>query len=290
MRPRYALPFLLLTTFANAQVVTTVQDGPWTSPSTWSCGCVPAAPSSLVIMHNVGVFGSLLLDEPQVQVASSGSITMSFPDMVLISTAFSVQGHVFFQGTVTMAGLADVSGLFEVTGTLVNNGLLMLSGGSMIIEGDLLNNQQIDGNGSICVYLFTNNAGAINGAVDICDFSPTTPIPPIVDTNTGTVANTVTFCTNSVCAFSGLGYGADLNNISVSPNPATDHAVVELPAQRIAHGELVSMDGRMVGTRIMSSGDRLLVEHPGADGSYLLRLFGPAGERLGTVRLAFIGR
>ncbi|MEO8068194.1 MAG: hypothetical protein ABI599_10930 [Flavobacteriales bacterium] len=290
MRSYYALPFLLLATSAKAQIVTTVQDGPWTSPSTWSCGCVPAAPSSLVIMHNVGVFGSLVLDEPQVQVASTGSINMSFPDMVLISTAFIMQGHVFFQGTVTMAGLVDVSGLFEVTGMLVNNGQLTLSGGSMIIEGDLLNNQQISGNGSICVYLFTNNVGAINGAVDICDFSPTTTTPPILDANTGTVAGTVTYCTNSACGLSGVDNAAELSHILVSPNPAVDQAVVELPGQGIVRGELVSMDGRVMEAGILSTGDRLLIQHPGANGIFLLRLFGPAGQRLGTVRLAFTGR
>ena len=290
MHPRYALSFLLLSASASAQVVNTVQNGAWTSPATWSCACVPDSSQSLVIMHNVDVIGGLSLDQPQVQVTSTGNINMSFPDQVVLNTSFILEGHVFFQGSVTNLQLIDVQGTFELAGVLVNSAQVVMDGGSMIIEGDLLNYQLISGAGSICVYLLTNNNGLIAGTVDICDFSPTTTTPPILDMNSGTVAGTVTYCTNSVCSIMGVNDGKAPQTISITPNPAVDRAVVELPGQRIARGELLSMDGRVVEAGILPSGDRLLVEHPGANGCYLLRLFGTAGQRLGAVRLAFVGR
>jgi hypothetical protein len=180
--------------------------------------------------------------------------------------------------------------MFEMTGTLVNNGQVVMDGGSMIIEGDLLNNQSIGGNGGICVYLSTNNVGSIGGTVDICDFSPTTTAPPILDMNSGTVAGTVTYCTNSVCSPVGLGEATLGQEISVIQNPAVDHAVLEASGENVVRGELVSLDGRVIAADMRSVGNRLLIAHPGVNGFYLLRLFSDAGSSLGAVRLCFVGR
>jgi hypothetical protein len=289
MRPVRSIPFLLLSATSVGQVVNTVQNGVWTDPATWSCGCVPGSIQSLVIMHDVQVMGGLTMDQPQVQVTSTGSINMSFPDQVLINTSFMLEGHVFFQGMVTIQGLIDVSGMFEMTGTLVNNGQVVMDGGSMIIEGDLLNNQSIGGDGGICVYLSTNNAGSIIGTVDICDFSPTTTIPPLLDVNSGTVAGTVTYCTNSTCSPVGLGEVVLRQEISVIQNPAADHAVVEVSGENIVRGELITLDGRVITAGMHSVGNRLLIAHPGVNGFYLLRLFSDAGSS-GAVRLCFTGR
>jgi hypothetical protein len=41
-----------------------------------------------------------------------------------------------------------------------------------------------------------------------------------VDQNTGTIAGTVTYCTNSVCSFAAVGEGA-ADHLALHPNPVT---------------------------------------------------------------------
>jgi hypothetical protein len=139
-----------------------------------------------------------------------------------------MEGHMFLQGNVlSQGGTISVSGTLEVVGSFVNNGELIMDGGFFQVEGDLQNILLIDGDGSICVYDSTNNEGSINGTVDICDATPTTSIAPIVDQNTGTIAGTVTYCTNSVCSFAGIEDHAQ-DRIGVYPDPAASGGSIRL--------------------------------------------------------------
>lgn len=209
---------------SSAQTVNTVQNGDWDAPSTWSCNCIPTPNSSLVIMHSVQLLGDLNMGFPQVQVTSTGEIMTTFPVNVINDGNFIMEGHVFFQGTFINLALVDITGFFEVAGVFHTDGDLVMDGGVLQVEGDFTNTAAVSGIGSICVYDITTNEGTISGTVDICDFTPTTAIAPIVDANTGTIEATVTYCTNSACA-AGIA-GSELMQVSISVVAGGDGVVL----------------------------------------------------------------
>lgn len=220
MRIFPVLLLLFAPSLIRAQVIATVQNGPWTNPSTWDCNCVPAPGDSLVITHSVEITGDLTFSFPQVQVTTTGELTMSFPATVILGGTFIIEGHVLLMGWISNAGGSiDVSGSFELIGVFSTDGDIVMDGGTMQVEGDLINYMSISGDGSICVYDSTNNQGTITGTVDICDATPTTSTAPIVDLNSGTIAGTVTYCTNSACAFAGVEE-AWADAVTAYPNPA----------------------------------------------------------------------
>jgi hypothetical protein len=206
MRNIPTLLALAVSTSLYAQTVVTVQNGAWSDPATWDCSCVPAPGNSLVIMHSVQILGDLTFSFPQVQVTTTGEITMSFPGTVQLGGTFIIEGHVILIGTITnVGGTIDVPGFFEVVGVFTNDGDLIMDGGLMQVEGDFINTLGVSGDGGICVYDSTDNQGTITGTVDICDATPTTAVPPIVDANSGTIAGTVTYCQGGLCGWSGIG-------------------------------------------------------------------------------------
>lgn len=221
MRILQTLSFISTAILASAQTVNTVQNGDWFAASTWSCNCIPAASSSPVIMHSVTLNSDLFFSFPQTQVTSTGEITTPFPVNVMFGGVFIMEGHVFIAGTVSNAGgTLDIVGFFEVAGNFSNNGDLVMDGGVLQVEGNFINLASVDGTGSICVIDSTTNEGDISGTVDICDASPTVFTAPFIDENTGTIAGTVTYCSNSACA-TGIMDGS-LARISLGPNPAND--------------------------------------------------------------------
>ena len=151
-------------------------------------------------MHSVQMLGDLNMGFPQVQVTSAGEIVTTFPVNVINDGNFIMEGHVFFQGTFINLALVDITGFFEIAGVFHTDGDLVMDGGVLQVEGNFTNMAAVSGTGSICVYDITANEGTISGTVDICDFTPTTTTAPIVDANSGTIAPTVTYCTNSACA------------------------------------------------------------------------------------------
>ena len=226
MSARVVLAFLLLPTVASAQIITTVQNGYWTDPATWSCGCVPGAGTTLEIMHSVEIASDLTFTFNQVHVTTSGEITMMFPAMILIGGTFTMEGHTLLIGDIrNVGGTINVFGYFEAIGTFLNDGELIMDGGVLQVEGNLVNTLLIDGIGSICVYDTTDNQSTIAGSVDICDATPTTSTTPIVDYNSGTIAGTVTYCTNSACGFAGI-VEDPLGAMALEPNPVRDHLYI----------------------------------------------------------------
>ena len=55
------------------------------------------------------------------------------------------------------------------------------------------------GNGRFCVQDSTVNTGVVSGTVDLCDQTPATSTPPLIDLNFGTVEAGVTFCAVGSC-------------------------------------------------------------------------------------------
>lgn len=260
-----ALIVILINT-TSAQTVNTVQNGDWNSPSTWSCNCVPAAGNSLVILHSVTLTNDLVFAFPQTQVTSTGEITTPFPVNVILGGVFIMEGHVFIAGTVNNAGgTLDIVGFFEVAGNFSSDGDLIMDGGILQVEGNFTNYLAVSGEGSICVVDITSNQGTITGTVDICDATPTTTTAPIVDDNSGTIAPTVTYCSNSAC-MTGID-DAVLARLTVQQDVAGERLIVsQIPAGSTL--AIIDASGR---TCIIRSGsaDRMVIDSsPLAGGLY----------------------
>ncbi|MBK8707423.1 MAG: hypothetical protein IPN30_02870 [Flavobacteriales bacterium] len=80
---------------------------------------------------------------------------------------------------------------------------LFTNNGSVQVDHSWYNFANIAGDapGSFVVQDSTVNAGALTGTFDLCDMSPQTTVPPIIDINLGTVEPGITYCTQP----SGIG-------------------------------------------------------------------------------------
>lgn len=193
----------VLSLSAAAQTVNSVQNGPWNSPTTWDCNCVPITPASAMITHSVEVVGSTYIAPEQLTVAAGGELTMTFPAEVALATNFMNYGHVLLIGTVTIAGHYFNLGFTEFVGNVASDGIITLYDGTvMTIEGNFVNFFTLDGAGSLCVSDMIENYQEITGLVDICDGTPTATAEPFIDFNAGTVGPSVTFCESGACGTS----------------------------------------------------------------------------------------
>lgn len=267
---------LLIPNGLHAQTIVSAQNGYWTDPTTWDCGCIPGAGTTLEIIHSVEITSNLTFTFNQVHVTPTGEITMTFPAVILIGGTFTMEGHTLLIGDIrNVGGTINVFGYFEAIGTFLNDGELIMDGGVMQVEGNLVNTLLIDGVGSICVYDTTDNQSTIDGTVDICDATPTTSTAPIVDYNSGTIAGTVTYCTNSACGFAGIAE-AGMSTITLAPNPVGDRLrIAGLPAD--ARTFIVrDASGRTVMTTVATEAIDLGGLVPG---SYALTIRCVTGER-----------
>lgn len=273
-------PFLVLfASICDAQTVTSVQSGPWNSPSTWDCGCVPDFSQSVVIANSVEITEALLLGHQQVLVAIGGELTMTLPATVSFNTVLINEGHVLVMGDILNSGLFNNAGFAEFVGSLLNDGsIISVLGAFMQVEGDFVNQDLVQGEGAICVTDLTDNQGSISGTLDFCDQSPTVNVAPFVDLNTGAVESGITFCQNSPCATSVQeSFAADME---LSPVIASDLITLT----RMPAGVMVTVldaSGRLSRPVPARLTDRTEVDLSGlAAGPYRVVVRGPAGQRV----------
>lgn len=143
------------------------------------------------------------------------------------------------------------------TATFTNN-----SGGIISVGNDLLNSEDINGNGGkFCVQNQTSNSGAIAGTIDICDLTGGN-----IDLNVGTVAGTVTFCSNS-CS---IGVTENqLQVVQVYPNPFEDYIRIETGVTENIQCWLHDAQGRLV-AQTLFSGQGILEIPQAQSGVYML--------------------
>ena len=262
-----------------AQTVMSVQNGPWNDPSTWDCACVPDFSQSVVIMHSVEINAALLLGHQQVQVTTSGEITMTLPAMVTFNTVLINEGHVLVMGEILNSGLFNNAGLAEFIGTLLNDGSIISDAGALMqVEGDFVNQDLVQGEGAICVTGLTENSGAISGTLDFCDWTPTVSAPPFIDQNTGAVENGITFCQSSPCATAipdGFTQGLELSYAVSTDQPVLNGLPIGADVM------LVDAAGRVAQPVRRSVTDRMDMVLSGLpNGTYLLVVRASAGQRV----------
>ena len=241
MRPTLALVALACTLRTEAQTIVSVTDGEWNDPATWDCACLPGT-QDVEVLHDVEITTNIIFFNSQIHVATGGLLFMMAPYSVAITETLYCEGTLHLIGDVDVDGLLVIQADAQVIGEVHNDNALSVigPGADLHVEGDLINDGVIDGNGYICVTDLTVNSGTLEGQIDFCDGSPTTAVPPIIDINTGTVGPEVTFCATAVCVAGVLDHGME-EPITLWPVPVHDQlTIVGLPA---AVDRLLLMDG-----------------------------------------------
>lgn len=89
----------------HAQVfITSVVDGPWHSPATWDCGCVPANDDNVQVEHAVVITQDAELGFGLLNVTADGSITGGSGITLTLYSAFSNSGRIAVDRFLLMPG------------------------------------------------------------------------------------------------------------------------------------------------------------------------------------------
>ena len=176
MKKFYLVVALLFTLISvRSQNVTSVNNGNWLNPTTWSCMCIPVpgyTASSITINHNVVMDTSMILPSGSITIGTTGILS----DDVYGSDLW-VNG-----GTLINNGILDFRYLYAQTGSVTNNDSIHLkslaslvtftNNGTIYIPDSMFLNGNFTNNGIINVGTFYNesvfhNYGAIVNADSI---------------------------------------------------------------------------------------------------------------------------
>lgn len=167
--------FLFIAASAFAQTATSVANGNWTSPMTWSCSCVPTPGYTVVINHNVTLNTSFAYTSGSITINSGGSLVQDSPtrDIWVNGGGFTNAGSVDVRFILTQAGTFSNSGTmtfralanyvnFTNTGTVQNvdslyNASVITNNGSFLNIDSITNAGTYTNNGTSVYNQFTNS-------------------------------------------------------------------------------------------------------------------------------------
>ena len=275
--------WLAVSALASAQTVTSVTDGNWSAPATWDCNCVPSTTSEVHIHHVVEVaLFNFAMPYPLVVVHADGILRVA--GQLEVNNLVQVDGSLLVVQVLRLnqGSHVTVSGGVIAEGLLVDGHLEMAGGTASVIS--LISEGLLSGQGSICATQLTENFGTITGTIDICDGTPTTTVPPILDTNAGAVDAGVTYCTSSACA-TWIDEEGRSGRTVVFPNPTV--AEVRILHARAKGMMVIDPLGRSVPAELEQIGDDVLL-HRGSltAGGYTVVWMDGQG-RVGTSRIVF---
>lgn len=169
-----ALASFLLFVNGNAQTATSIANGNWMNPFTWSCTCVPLPGYSVTINHNVMLDTSFYIPSGGITITSGASLAGNNATRDIMVNGGSLTNN----GTLTVRYLWTQTGNFANSGTVnltsflnnvnfTNNGTFqnldsMYTTGIVVNNGSFLNIDSITNagtftNNGICTYnQFTN--------------------------------------------------------------------------------------------------------------------------------------
>jgi len=263
----------------KAQVFLTAADGPWIDPASWACNCVPSVADSVEIAHHVTIQNSITLTNAWVHITPDGWMGYTSIGFLAITQPVLNEGTLYIIGDLDVDWPFDSPGYIEVNGDFFNDDSVNIGSAGLIrVNGNMANDGLIVGGGAICVSGITINNGDLLGTFDFCDGSPTTVVPPIIDTNNGTVDPGIVFCESGKCA---VGIGDDrLEGVAIAPNPTNGSLTLSgLPTDQL---EVVLFDamGRVIQVPVHGVGaSRFLDLSALHAGVYVLHVLADDGQR-----------
>ena len=309
----FSISAILISFSAFAQTTyTSVANGDWFTPSTWSPAAVPDLNDPNIIINTAVTFNQTLLiggGAGYCRINPGGSLTnISGQDSILFGNDYilnygyiscGVWGGENNDSTVNY-GSMNITTDFIQSGLTINH-----SSGNICIGQQLVIGQDLENDGSIQTFNFINggqvsgsggqfcisnnyvNTGIIAGTVDFCDATPNT----IQDINVGTIAGSVTNCSAGPCGSCSPNGITDLSKehftISIAPNPSDGNVQISI-GHALHSGNvqlyLYDFSGKLVRTETFSGNVYQLNNAKLSSGIYFLRLeadgFVPASSKL----------
>lgn len=168
------------------------------------------------------------LQANKVYVNTTGSMdgvspVLLFDDFLVLGVAEYFGGELVVDDDMLNMGDLELNNMTATIGDDFGNANEMAQSGTLVIDDDFYNADttgmlnpdavvngaiqcrdwynagNLSGFGNFCVQDTTANSGSVNGTLDLCDLTPATSVPPLIDYNTGTVALAVTFCDAGPC-------------------------------------------------------------------------------------------
>lgn len=306
------LPLLLFfllsgTTLLHAQTRTSVANGDWFNPATWSPAGVPAFTDQFIIVNTQVTFSQNIVLGGSTDLVKinpgAALINTNGPDTVVIGCGvFRIEGYL---STGWLDGAADDSvlniGTINVTQDLEQGGLFvngstgaicvamqLVTGEDFVNNGsvgttDWINGASVTGNGGrFCISGNFINTDNISGNIDICDSSP----GGFGDVNMGTISGSVTSCAAGPCSNCPQPTGIEdliltTFDVKLTPNPFNDRMAVAidqvLPGEKFS-AELFDLNGRLLRTEILQGTVQVLSRGELESGVYFLKLTSSEGR------------
>ncbi len=279
---------------------TSIINGAWSSPTTWSPAGIPSPADDSIIVNTSVTFNQTIgLGSTEFWITAAGSLMDMANDTIAFGGDFMiVDGYLsvsmFVPGannSVSNNGQIDViemaqSGTFnnQTGGSLCVTTMLATSD-VFINDGDVscgtwVNGAVVSGNGGqFCIAGNFINSDQIGGSIDICDASP----GGFGDVNMGTIAISVTTCQAgpcAVCVTSSIEEANYSSLVKISPNPILDQGVLEVISGNTTGSysfTVLDVSGRMVKS-IIFSGSQLYFDRAGMEtGIYIFQLVSQEG-------------
>lgn len=284
------LPF---TTFAVTR--TSVANGMWSNPSTWSPAGVPGPADDIVINTSVQYNQNISFGQALFHITAAGSLIDLGTDTIAFGgDFFLVEGYVSASlisvgavDSVVNYGFMDVSE-FAQSGTMFNRAGAGICASMQVLTSDdftndgsvstgmWVNGATVNGNGGqFCISGNFINTAQISGTIDICDASP----GGFGDVNTGTIAGSVTYCQAGPCQLCILSSIDEIHpaaEISIVPHPVNETSVVSFTATGNNESDhtfvITDVTGRTVRS-ITFSGNQFALDRAGMEpGMYFYQL------------------
>ncbi|MFH0866483.1 MAG: T9SS type A sorting domain-containing protein [Bacteroidota bacterium] len=136
--------FLQCTAFGQKQTIISVADGPWLTPTTWDCSCIPIPGSIIEINHDV-IFNTNFA-------YTSGSITIN--SGASLSKDVSIRSLGMAGGSLENDGTLELDRLGTTAGTITNSNTMIINqsfynGGNFTNDGLVEQLDSLQNNGTI---------------------------------------------------------------------------------------------------------------------------------------------
>lgn len=248
-----AVSFLIASTAFSQTTYTSVANGDWFNPSTWSPATVPDYNDPNIIINTDVTFNQTLViggGAGYCRINSGASLTnISGQDSIIFGNDYFMNnGYVscgYFHGenndSTVNSGNMSITHEFVQSGLTINHSSGNICIGQQLIIGqnlendgsiqtsNLINGGQVSGlTGKFCISNNFINNGFFFGTLDICDATPN----GLQDINLGTIAGTVTTCSSGPCNLCSPNGITSLTkeeiSISIVPNPSNGIAQISL--------------------------------------------------------------
>jgi hypothetical protein len=161
--------------------ISSVQDGSFHDPATWSCNCVPQISDEIIIGHTVHSTEHLNLGESAV-ITPSGTLMVNsgneFFPAVYSNTSLDIQGSLYMNRALTTFGTLSLSGILSCGSFIEVAGILNMEGGDLTATQLNIGTGQMYGSGTLCIEGCSVYGMITAAQVDVCGPTPPEPGDP----------------------------------------------------------------------------------------------------------------